>query len=501
MLPERHREKEPRKAGSSFGPYLPFQAPGKGFKGAWYNRSNKGADLSSSQVERQVKDIFGERARFSEIDRACYSYDAMGVSTLPDGVVFPEKEQEIRDFLKLADQIRLPVIPRGAGSGFTGGSVPVRGGIILSLERMNRIVDIDEENMTVKVMPGVVLDLLKSEVKGVGLFYPPDPASLEFCTIGGNIAECAGGPSGFKYGVTKDYVLSLRNVLPTGKVLVTGVDTLKGVVGYNLTGLIVGSEGTLSVVTEATLRLIPYPESFSTILGGFATTEEASLAVNRIIQAGIIPAAIEIMDSSAVECVREFGGVDLHEGVGCYLLIELDGPEEGVRASSRKLSDTLSRNGVVVIESATDSEGREKLWSLRRAISPSLLKVNPKKLNEDITVPRTGLPAMMRKIRELSERKGIPIVTFGHAGDGNIHVNVMIDDAIPWQVEEAEKIVREIFSLTVEMGGTISGEHGVGLAKKPYIGIELNEEQIFIMKRIKHLFDPNNILNPHKIFP
>ncbi|NIS75745.1 MAG: FAD-binding protein [Deltaproteobacteria bacterium] len=456
--------------------------------------------MISSQIERQIKDIFGVRALFEEIERVCYSYDATGLSALPDGVVFPENEGEILDLLKLADESNIPIVPRGAGSGFTGGALPVNGGIILSFERMNQIIDIDEKNLHVKVMPGVVLDALKREVKNAGLYYPPDPASQEFCTIGGNIAECAGGPSGFKYGVTKDYVLSLRNVLPTGKLLVTGVDTVKGVVGYNLTGLIVGSEGTLSVVTEATLKLIPQPEAFSTVLAGFATTEDASLAVNAVIHGGIVPAAIELMDSSAVACVREYGDVELHDHVGCYLLIDLDGSPEEVAARMKKLIETLRKGNVIVLDSAGE-EGREKLWSLRRAISPSLLKINPKKINEDITVPRTKLPAMMRKIKELSERFHIPIVTFGHAGDGNIHVNIMIDDAVPWQVTAGEEIVREVFTQTVRMGGTISGEHGVGTTKKPYIDIELSEDQIYIMKKIKRLFDPNNILNPHKIFP
>lgn len=456
--------------------------------------------MISSQIERQIKDIFGVRALFEEIERVCYSYDATGLSALPDGVVFPENEGEILDLLKLADESNIPIVPRGAGSGFTGGALPVNGGIILSFERMNQIIDIDEKNLHVKVMPGVVLDALKREVKNAGLYYPPDPASQEFCTIGGNIAECAGGPSGFKYGVTKDYVLSLRNVLPTGKLLVTGVDTVKGVVGYNLTGLIVGSEGTLSVVTEATLKLIPQPEAFSTVLAGFATTEDASLAVNAVIHGGIVPAAIELMDSSAVACVREYGDVELHDHVGCYLLIDLDGSPEEVAARMKKLIETLRKGNVIVLDSAGE-EGREKLWSLRRAISPSLLKINPKKINEDITVPRTKLPAMMRKIKELSDRFHIPIVTFGHAGDGNIHVNIMIDDAVPWQVTAGEEIVREVFTQTVRMGGTISGEHGVGTTKKPYIDIELSEDQIYIMKKIKRLFDPNNILNPHKIFP
>ncbi len=456
--------------------------------------------MISSQIERQIKDIFGVRALFEEIERVCYSYDATGLSALPDGVVFPENEGEILDLLKLADESNIPIVPRGAGSGFTGGALPVNGGIILSFERMNQIIDIDEKNLHVKVMPGVVLDALKREVKNAGLYYPPDPASQEFCTIGGNIAECAGGPSGFKYGVTKDYVLSLRNVLPTGKLLVTGVDTVKGVVGYNLTGLIVGSEGTLSVVTEATLKLIPQPEAFSTVLAGFATTEDASLAVNAVIHGGIVPAAVELMDSSAVACVREYGDVELHDHVGCYLLIDLDGSPEDVAARMKKLIETLRKGNVIVLDSAGE-EGREKLWSLRRAISPSLLKINPKKINEDITVPRTKLPAMMRKIKELSDRFHIPIVTFGHAGDGNIHVNIMIDDAVPWQVTAGEEIVREVFTQTVRMGGTISGEHGVGTTKKPYIDIELSEDQIYIMKKIKRLFDPNNILNPHKIFP
>ncbi|MDH3258742.1 MAG: FAD-binding protein [Deltaproteobacteria bacterium] len=457
--------------------------------------------MISSQIERQIKDIFGVRALFEEIERACYSYDATGLSALPDGVVFPEDEGEIQDLLRLADARKIPIVPRGAGSGFTGGALPVNGGIILSLERMNRIIDIDEKNMHVKVLPGVVLDAVKREVKNAGLYYPPDPASQEFCTIGGNIAECAGGPSGFKYGVTKDYVLSLRNVLPSGKPLVTGVETVKGVVGYNLTGLIVGSEGTLSVVTGATLKLIPHPEAFSTVLAGFATTEDASLAVNAIIHGGIVPAAIELMDSSAVACVREYGDVELHDHVGCYLLIDLDGSREEVAARMKNLIETLRKGNVIVLDTAGEEEEREKLWSLRRAISPSLLKLNPKKINEDITVPRTKLPAMMRKIKELSDRFHIPIVTFGHAGDGNIHVNIMIDDAVPWQVTAGEEIVREVFTQTVRMGGTISGEHGVGTTKKPYIDIELSKDQIYIMKKIKRLFDPNNILNPHKIFP
>ncbi len=457
--------------------------------------------LGNSAVLGAIRDIFGDRSSFSEIDRACYSFDATGVSVLPDGVVFPENEREVRELLILANRFSFPVIPRGAGTGFSGGTVPIKGGVVLSFERMDSIIDIDEKNMTARVMPGVVLECLREEVKRRGLYYPPDPASKAFCTIGGNIAECAGGPSAFKYGVTKHYVLSLRNVLPTGESVETGVSTVKGVVGYDITGLLVGSEGTLTVVTEAVLKLVPHPESFSTILTAFRDMEEASTAVNEIVSSKVMPSAIELMDKTAVDCVREHGDIPIHEDAGCYLLVELDGFEEEVRVRSLKFMDTLSRLGPLSINVGETEDEREALWAMRRAISPSLLKLNPKKINEDITVPRTKLPAMMGHLSELSEESGIPIVSFGHAGDGNIHVNIMIDDSSPEEVRKAGEIVRRVFSLTVEMGGTISGEHGVGLSKKPYLSMELGEDQIKLMKGLKHLFDPNLILNPHKIFP
>lgn len=452
-------------------------------------------------IEREIRDIFGDRSSFEEIDRICYSYDATGISIQPDGVVFPENEGEVRDLIALANRVKIPLIPRGAGSGFTGGSVPVDGGVVVSFEKMNRILDIDELNMTATVMPGVILADLKREVEKMGLFYPPDPASMNFCTLGGNIAECAGGPSAFKYGVTKQYVLSLRNVLPTGETLHTGVNTVKGVVGYDLTGLIVGSEGTLTVVTEGTLRLIPRPELFSTFLVGFKNTESACEAINTIVEHRIVPSSLEIMDRSAVQCVREYGDYEVDEDAGCYLLLELDGFEDEVKVRERKLHGLIQDMEAISVENESEEEKREKLWDLRRAISPSLLKVNPKKINEDITVPRTKLPEMMRRLGDLSTNTGIPIVSFGHGGDGNIHVNIMIDDSLSGEVEKGEEIVRKLFSLTVKMGGTISGEHGVGMSKKPYITMELDERQIAVMKSIKKLFDPHNILNPHKIFP
>ncbi len=457
--------------------------------------------MKVSSFERKIRDIFGDRCSFSLLDRTCYSFDATGESALPDCVVFPISSREISELFKVAVESGTPVIPRGAGSGFSGGSVPISGGVVVSFEKMNRIIDVDEKNLIARVEPGVVLSHFQDEVEKLGLFYPPDPSSREFCTIGGNIAECAGGPTGFKYGVTKDYVLALENVLPTGEVLKTGVRTVKGVVGYNLTQLVVGSEGTLAIVTEATLKLIPAPEYVESLLLGFTSTEEACEAVNGIIRSRVVPRAIELIDSTALDCVREYGKVDVSDDAGAYLLIDVDGFEEEVKAQVEKILQVMRAFELVSERREATPSGRERLWALRRAISPSLLRVNPKKINEDIAVPRTALPYVMKKVKEISEELDIPIVNFGHAGDGNIHVNIMIDDEDPEQVRGAKEALTRIFALTVEVGGTISGEHGVGLSKKPYIHMELSREQVELMKAIKRSFDPHNILNPHKIFP
>ena len=419
---------------------------------------------------------------------------------MPDAVAFPLSAEEVRRTVLLANEHRFPVIPRGAGSGFSGGSVPVQGGLVLSLERMDRILSIDTENLVAVVEPGVVTETLKEEARKRGLFYPPDPASLKFCTIGGNIAECSGGMCAVKYGVTRDYVMGLEAVLGTGELIRTGVYTVKGVVGYDLTRLLVGSEGTLGIVTKAILKLIPFPETAATILAFFRSNHDGSSAVAGIIRERITPCAMELMDRTAIDCVREEAGLPVPDGAGCALLIEVDGPRESVSMEADRVEQACRQYGAIEVSRAGDAQGRERLWTLRRSISPALRKVNPVKINEDIVVPRSRLPEMMAFLADVASRRNLKIVNFGHAGDGNVHVNVMISGTDEEERRRADEAVSEIFSKTVALGGTISGEHGIGISKAPFLEMEVGPLGVSVMKRLKNCFDPNGILNPGKIF-
>ncbi|TRZ98302.1 MAG: FAD-binding protein [Deltaproteobacteria bacterium] len=445
-------------------------------------------------------DLFGDRLRTSLETRICYSFGATRKTFLPDAVVYPVNAEEVRRTVLLANLHRFPVVPRGAGSGFSGGSLPVRGGVVLSTERMDRIVSIDTENLYAIVEPGVVNGTLKEEARKKGLFYPPDPASLKFSTLGGNIAECAGGMCAVKYGVTRDYVLALEAVLGTGELIRTGVATVKGVVGYDLTRMLVGSEGTLGIVTRATLRLIPLPEAATTLLALFDGNRRSVEAVNAIVAARVTPSAMELMDRTAIDCVQALMPVPLPEGTGSALLLEVDGPEGQVVREADLLTEVCRAHGALEVRRASDAGGRDELWKLRRSISPSLLRVAPVKLNEDIVVPRSRLADMFAFLSDLSARKNVRIVNFGHAGDGNIHVNIMISGEDADETRRADEAVGEVFRKTVEMGGTISGEHGVGISKAPFLEMEVGPLGVAVMKRLKECFDPNGILNPGKIF-
>jgi glycolate oxidase len=444
--------------------------------------------------------LFGDRLRTSLETRICYSFDATGKKFLPDAVVYPVNAEEVRQAVLLANLHRFPVIPRGAGSGFSGGSLPVRGGVVLSTERMDRLVTIDTENLYAVVEPGVVTETLKQAARERGLFYPPDPASLKFSTLGGNIAECAGGMCAVKYGVTRDYVLGLEAVLGTGELIRTGVATAKGVVGYDLTRMLVGSEGTLGIVTRATLRLIPLPGAAATLLALFHGNRRSVEAVNAIVAARVTPSAMELMDRTAIDCVQALMPVPLPEGTGSALLLEVDGPEGQVAREADLLTEVCRAHGAIEVRRASDAPGREELWKLRRSISPSLRRLAPVKLNEDIVVPRSRLADMFDFLADLSDRTALRIVTFGHAGDGNIHVNIMISGTDAGETRRAEEAVGEVFRKTVEMGGTISGEHGVGISKAPFFEMEVGPLGVAVMKRLKECFDPNGILNPGKIF-
>ncbi len=457
--------------------------------------------MLAEHVKKELKGIVGE-ANFSasKEDLVCYSYDATNKGFLPDAVLFPINASEISLILNMANTERFAVVPRGAGTGFTGGSLPVEGGVVVSTERMKRIIEIDRENLTATVEPGVILWEFQQEVEAVGLFYPPDPTSLRFSTIGGNIAECAGGPRAVKYGVTRDYVLSLEVVLPTGGIITTGVKTAKGVVGYDITRLIVGSEGTLGFVTKAALRLIPLPEAIRTLLAEFGDFKRAASAASGIIAAKIIPSTLEIMDRSSIKCVSEFEDTGFPDA-GAVLLIEVDGHRESVLKEAEEIRKICASSGAGPIREAEDKNEVKNLWKARRAISASLFRLKPDKINEDVVVPRSRIPDLVCGIEEISRKRGVLIACFGHAGDGNIHVNIMHDKRNERERQEALGAVNDVFELTLGLNGTISGEHGVGITKAPYIEKELSGEAIDLMKRIKTAFDPNNILNPGKIFP
>lgn len=430
----------------------------------------------------------------------CYSYDATNQKFLPEAVVFPHSPQQISQIMLLANQYRFPVIPRGAGSGFVGGSLPVEGGLVLALTKMNRIINIEPENLTALVEPGVVTGTFQQEVERLGLFYPPDPASLKFSTMGGNVAVCAGGPRCLKYGVTKNYVLGLEVVLPTGEITNTGVHTLKGVAGYDLTSLLVGSEGTLGIITKITVKLLPLPEAKKTLLAIFPHLDDATLTVSSIIHARIIPATLEFIDQAAIRCVEDYLQMGLPTQAEALLLIEVDGDKDTVNKQTELIKNICLKNSANEVKIAQNEEEEEQLWKARRSISPALLRLNPHKINEDINVPISHIPEIIRRINEIAQRYQLINVNFGHAGDGNIHTNLMINQDNPDEVNRAQQAVKEIFQATLELGGTISGEHGIGITKAPYLEMEIGKINRALMEQIKCLFDPRNILNPGKLF-
>ena len=457
--------------------------------------------MLSEQIINELKSIVGKDNVFtSKADRICYSYDATQQSFLPDVVVHPGSTEEISRVMKLANRELIPVFPRGAGSGFTGGSLPTRGGIVMCTERMDRILLIDEENLVATVEPGVVTEQFQKAVEKLGLFYPPDPASLKFSTLGGNVAECAGGPRCIKYGVTKDFIIGLEVVTPTGDIITTGGPTMKGVVGYDLTKLMCGSEGTLGVITRIVIKLLPLPEAKKTMLVLFDSIDGAAQAVSSIIRSKIIPATLEFMDGRTLDCVRQATNLEVPEGARAVLIIEVDGDREFLDKQAARIAEIIKPLGVVETRIATTPEESEALWQIRRSVSASLRKVNPDKYNEDICVPRSKVPEMIRKVDAIAEKYAIPIVNFGHAGDGNIHVNIMVNKKVSGDTLKAEGAIRDVFKAALELGGTMSGEHGVGIAKAPYIPLEITPEAARYMKAIKQALDPNNILNPGKIF-
>jgi glycolate oxidase len=430
-----------------------------------------------------------------------YAYDATDRAHMPDAVVFPGSAAEISQILRLANEYRVPVTPRGAGTGRSGGAVPVKGGVVLVLTRLNRILEINRADLVAVVEPGVILGRLKSAVEAEGLYYPPDPSSAEFCTVGGNVAECAGGAVAVQYGVTRDYVLGLEVVLPTGVILAAGTRTMKGVVGYDLTRLFLGSEGTLGVITRIVLRLVSKPESRQTLAAGFSTLDAAARAVSRILTSGLAPTALEFMDHVTLGSVRELLPFEIPPGAGALLLIAVDGHPRDVEARASRMARFCREQGARPVLRAKTAEEAERLWQARKVVSPALLKVRPHKVSEDVVVPLGAIPALIAGLKDISRRRGLVIPCYGHAGDGNIHVNVLYDRRVPAEQEAVSPAVEDIFTLVRVLNGTLSGEHGIGLTKAPYLGLELSEAAIALQRRLKAAFDPNNIMNPGKIFP
>lgn len=430
-----------------------------------------------------------------------YSYDATNRPRLPDLVVFPENEEQISRLLRLCHRHRVPVTPRGAGVGFTGGSVPARGGVVLVLTKMRRILEIDTENLVAVVEPGVITGDLQDAAARQGLFYPPDPASLRTSTIGGNVAECAGGLSAVKYGVTKHYVLGVRFVMASGEVAEYGGKIIKNVSGYDLASLLVGSEGTLAVMTRFILRLLPQPETSRTFLAAFDSLVEAGAAVSGIIRQRVVPVALELMDKACLHALRQFSGESFPEGCESLLLIEVDGSAPAVEADSAVIRRLIPPLRGRLIREAGRGPERELIWDLRRSLSPAIARLGDTKINEDIVVPRSMIPVILSYIQDISLKMNLKIVCFGHAGDGNIHVNIMVDSQQPAEMQRAQQAVPAILRRAVELGGAISGEHGIGLSKKPYLHYNLSPAVMALSRRLKSAFDPRNILNPGKIFP
>jgi glycolate oxidase len=443
--------------------------------------------------------------RFTKRDVAsldAYGTDAVNRTHRPDLVLLPGSRDEVSGLTRLCHLHKVPLVVRGGGTGYSGGAVPIRGGLVVSLERLNQILEIDETNLLARVQPGVITADLHAAAERVGLLFPPDPASLQRSTIGGNIAECAGGPRAFKYGTTKRYVLGLEVVLPTGEVIHTGSKAVKNVVGYDLTQLLVGSEGTLGIITEATVRLVPQPPARATLRATFGTIESAAGAVTALIRARVVPAAIELIDADCLDAVGTYVGVPLAPaGTGALLLIEVDGFAAGVAEELARVADACRTAGAGEILRATTDEERDVLWRVRRELSPALKVISPIKFNHDVAVPRGRVPQLFDLVSRLKQQHRLRIPCFGHAGDGNIHVNIMVDPADTGGLSRAHEAERALFEGVVELEGSISGEHGIGFTKAPFVGLELSADEIALMKRLKQAFDPHNILNPGKIFP
>jgi D-lactate dehydrogenase len=456
----------------------------------------------SGEFAANLRNIVGAANVLTDpADRWTYGYDNSRKHSEPDVVAFAVNQEQVAESVRLCNRHRVPLVVRGRGTGTTGGAIPLRGGLVLSLERMERIIEIDPANRVVRVEPGVINQAVQALAAEHGFFWPPDPTSSPFCTVGGNLALNAAGPRAVKYGTTRDNVLGLRAVTGAGDEIHTGVYTTKGVVGYDLTRLIIGSEGTLAVVTEATLKLTPRPEAKRMLQAIYATVRDSATAVSRIMAQPIVPCALEFIDGPSIDMIRDHAQVEFPQDAGALLMIEVDGPEVAMESSVDAVRAAATGAGLLQLTAATAPEEVAALWAIRGALSPALRKIAPNKLNEDVVVPVSRIADLIEGLERLSREFDIPIVNFGHAGNGNLHVNLLYDSQDTEQERRARPCLSQVFDLVLKLGGTLSGEHGVGREKRDYINREIDPSTLDLMRRIKKQFDPNGILNPDKVFP
>lgn len=455
-----------------------------------------------NKLKEQLTDIVGtENVDDTTSGRLVYSYDATpNYQALPDLVVAPGNAEETAAVLKLCSETETPVYSRGSGSNLCADTCPVKGGVVLLVKRMNKILELDKENLAVTVQPGVVTKTICDTVEKEGLFYPPDPSSMKISTIGGNISENSGGLRGLKYGVTRDYVMALQIALPNGELIRTGGKLTKDVAGYDLTRLFIGSEGTLGVITEATLKLIPKPEAQKTILALYQDIEAAGRSVSKIIANKMIPATLEFLDQDTLRAVEDFAHIGLPTDVKAILLIVQDGPQEIVDRDIKKIAEICRSEQAVDVQLAASEEEAEKLATARRSALSALARLKPTTILEDATVPRSEIATMVRAISEIAEKYNVRISTFGHAGDGNLHPTCLTDSRNEDEMQRVEAAFSEIFEKAIELGGTLTGEHGIGMTKAPYLEWKLGEAGLQVMRGIKQAIDPKNIMNPGKVF-
>ena len=472
------------------------------FKSIHFNSKGRATTSASKpEVLEKLRAIVGaENVAVDPEKVEPYGADAVKEKFPPEAVVFPENTEQMVAILKLANEYLFPVTARGGGVGYTGGAVPVDGGIVIGTDRMNEIIEINVDDLYAVCQPGIRTIELQQAVEAKGLMFAPDPASYKDSFIGGNIAENAGGMRTPKYGVTKHHVLGLEVVTATGEVIRTGGKTVKNVVGFDLTGLMCGSEGMLGIITEATLKLLPMPETTSTVRANFRSMEAACKVLTKFTPVGLLPMAMEVIDKYCVAAIEENFAFGLSKDAGAILLVAVDGSREEVEKNAKTIEQIISENGGFDVIRAKSKEEEDKLWDVRRAISPSLKKYGNLKINEDVVVPRSKVPELVAKIEEIGKRHDTFVANFGHAGDGNIHVNFVVDRDDADAIARARECVSETFQLSVKLGGTISGEHGIGYVKARYLDYAIDKPTLEIMKAIKKVFDPNGILNPGKMF-